>query len=53
MTRSKIARARRIAHRTEVALGDVRAVQRGRIGQRVANRVLGRIVGRGLRGLWR
>lgn len=53
MTRSKIVRARRIAHRTEVVLGDVRAVQRGRIGQRIANRFLGRLIGRATRGLWR
>lgn len=53
MTRSRVVRARRAAHRTEVILGDVRAVQRGRIGQRIANRFLGRMIGRLTRGIWR
>lgn len=53
MSRSKVVRARRAAHRTEVLLGDVRAIQTGRYGQRIANRVLGRLAGRALRGLWR
>lgn len=51
--RSSVAQARRVAHRTEVALGDVRAVQTGRIGKRVANRLIGRAVSRLLRGVWR
>ena len=34
-------------------LGDVQAVRRGRIGQRIVNRVIGRIGGRVMRRLWR
>jgi hypothetical protein len=51
--RSTVVRARRAAHRTEVLLGDVRAIQTGRYGQRVANRVTGRLLSRLMRGLWR
>jgi hypothetical protein len=32
---------------------DVNAVRRGRIGQRLVNRAIGRTVGRLLRGVWR
>jgi len=34
-------------------LGDLQAVRRGRISQRITNRVIGRAVNRGMRGLWR
>lgn len=53
MSRSKIVAARRLAHRTSVLLGDARAVQRGRIGQRITNRIIGRGVSRLMRGVWR
>lgn len=53
MSRSRVVAARRLAHRTSVVLGDVRAVQRGRIGERIVNRVLGRLAGRALRSAWR
>lgn len=51
--RSKINQARKATHRATVLLGDVRAIQTGRIGQRVVNRVVGRGVSRLLRGVWR
>lgn len=51
--RSKVVTARRWAHRTEVLLGDVRAVQRGRIVERLANRLIGRALGQATRGVWR
>lgn len=50
--RSRVAQARNIAHRTEVLLGDVRAIQTGRVPQRVGNRIIGKIVGNALRGKW-
>lgn len=53
MARNKVVRARRIAHKTSVYLGDVRAVQTGRIPQRLFNRVLGRALSRAMRGVWR
>lgn len=53
MARSRVAQARRIAHRSSVLLGDVRAVQRGRIVERLVNRLLGRAVGRAMRGVWK
>jgi hypothetical protein len=34
-------------------LGDAQAVKRGRVGQRVANRMIGRAVGKATRRLWR
>ena len=43
----------RVAHRTEVAARDAQAVKRGRIPQRTANRLMGKAVGRLMRGLWR
>lgn len=51
--RSRVVQARRIAHRTSVLLGDVRAVQTGRVRQRVTNRIMGRLISRTLRGIWR
>lgn len=53
MSRSKIVTARRWAHRTSVLLGDARSVQRGRVGQRITNRVIGRGVSKLMRGVWR
>lgn len=51
--RSRVVQARRIAHRSSVLLGDVRAVQRGRILERIVNRLAGRALGRALRPLWK
>lgn len=51
--RSSVARARRTAHQVEVLLGDVRAVQTGRIVPRIFNRLLGRAIGRTTRSWWR
>ena len=53
MARSRINQARRVLRLTERTLGDIQAVQRGRIGQRLANRIMGRAVSRLTRGLWR
>lgn len=50
--RSRVAAARRIAHRTSVTLGDVRALQTGRIPQRIANRTAGATLAAFLRGKW-
>lgn len=50
--RSRVVRARRAAHRVEVALGHVRAAQTGRVGRRVINYAAGRALGRLLRGRW-
>jgi hypothetical protein len=44
---------RKAAHTVEVLAGDAQAVKRGRVGQRVANRLIGKAVGRGARRLWR
>lgn len=48
-----INKARRATHRATVLLGDVQAIKTGRIGQRVANRLMGRLVSAIMRGLWR
>lgn len=53
MARSRVAQARRIAYRTGTVLGHVRAVQSGRIGQRIINILLGRLISRGTSRLWR
>lgn len=50
--RSRVAQARKAAHRTEVFLGDVRAIQTGRYGQRLANRLIGRGISSLMRGKW-
>jgi hypothetical protein len=47
--RSLIARVRRAEYRNARLLGDVRAVETGRVGRRVYNR----IIGRALTGLFR
>lgn len=46
----------RLAHlltRGAQIVRDVNAVRRGRVRQRAENRAIGRIVGRGLRRIWR
>lgn len=48
-----IGKARRTAYRTARVLGDVQAVRRGRVGQRVVNRAIGRTVARSLWSIWR
>lgn len=45
-------RARRVARRTEVLLGDAVAIGAGRAPQRIANRLLGRLIGRTTRRVW-
>lgn len=52
MSRSKVVTARRWAHRTSVLLGDVRAVQRRRVGRRIGNRIIGRGIAKIARALW-
>jgi len=44
---------RRKLYQAARLLGDAQAVKRGRIGPRIANRTMGRLVGRAMRGLWR
>lgn len=44
---------RRLLYRLARLLGDWNAIRRGRIGQRAANRIMGRTVGRLTRRLWR
>lgn len=51
--RSAVVQARRGTYLVSRTLGDVRAAQTGRIGQRIANRIMGRLISRMLRGLWR
>ena len=48
-----IARTRRTLYRSARVLGDVQAVRRGRVSQRLVNRGLGRLVGRLLSRLWK
>lgn len=48
-----IGKTRRVGYGLMRLLGDVNSVRRGRIGQRVANRALGRVAGRAIRGLTR
>lgn len=50
--RLNVNKARRATQRATVVLGDVNAAQRGRLPQRVANRLIGRGVARVLRGKW-
>lgn len=44
--RSTIAQVRDAQYRSARFLGDVRAVQTGRIGRRIANRIIGRLLTR-------
>lgn len=48
-----INRARKATRRATVILGDVQAVKRGRILERLVNRLLGRGVSRAMRRAWR
>jgi hypothetical protein len=50
MTLSKI---RRTLYKTARFMGDVSAVKRGRVIKRVENRMIGRIVGKALRKIFR
>lgn len=50
MNLSKLART---LGKASVVVRDVNAVQRGRIGQRVVNRVAGRAASKLMRGVWR
>ena len=50
--RSTVVAARRHVHTLAVLLGDARAVQTGRVPQRIANRIGGRLLARGLRRVW-
>jgi hypothetical protein len=50
MTLSKL---RRWLYKGQRALGDVQAVRRGRLAQRLTNRIIGRAVGWLLRKVWR
>lgn len=45
--------ARNATRTATVLLGDARAVQTGRIGQRLVNRLIGRAARRLLAGVWR
>lgn len=49
----RINQARRFLAKTNILLGDVQAVKRGRYAQRVHNRILGRLANRVMRRLWR
>ena len=51
--RLTIGRTRSLLYGVARLLGEVNAVKRGRIGQRVANRAFGRVAGRTIRGLTR
>lgn len=46
-------KARRITAKSTIILGDLNAIQKGRFKERIANRIIGRLVNKGLRGLWR
>ena len=48
-----IAKTRRNLYRAQRLLGDVQAIRTGRIRQRLTNRILGRMIGRATRRLWR
>lgn len=48
-----INKARRATHRATVLLGDAQAIKTGRIVPRIANRVMGRLVARLMRKVWR
>lgn len=42
----------RILHLTNRTVRDVNAIQRGKIGQRIGNRVMGRLVSKAMKGAW-
>ncbi len=44
---------RRILHLTQRTIGDARAIARGRTGQRLFNRIVGRLSNRVLGRIWR
>ncbi len=46
-------KARRVNRSAGILLGDVIAVGSGRGTQRVANRLIGRVLGRAMRSVWR
>ena len=48
-----LSKIRRACYRTARVLGDAQAVTRGRIGQRLMNRWIGRTAARVLRKVWR
>lgn len=48
-----INRARRATHRATVLLGDAQAIKRGRYAERIFNRVIGRLVARAMRSVWK
>ena len=48
-----LSRLARVFGKASVYTRDVNAVARGRLGERLANRLLGRAVSRALRGVWR
>lgn len=50
--RSSLNEFRDALHLAKVLTGDARAVQTGKIGQRVGNRIMGKVVGRAMRRLW-
>lgn len=50
--RSRLNRARSATQRATVILGDLQALNTGKVAQRVGNRVLGRAVGKAMRGVW-
>lgn len=45
-------RARRVARWAALLAGDYQAIQRNRVPQRVANRAMGKVVGRAMRKVW-
>jgi len=51
--KSPITTARQANRTLGILLGDAAAIRRGRVGQRIANRVAGRLIGNALRGVWR
>lgn len=48
-----LAKTRRRTYQAARIMGDVRAVQSGRIGQRLLNRLMGRMVAKAMRQVWR
>lgn len=46
-------RARRLTSRATIVLGDANAIYQGKAGQRIANRIIGRLIGSAARHAWR